>query len=851
MRWEAEVIQCKWNRIFLFLLAAAAGFFAGCRPSYRPAAKPLLLPGVTDSGQVLLPNQWSLHPAGRQVFAGDFPLNTVFSPDGDFLAVTHGGYGPNEIVIFRFPSIRPETEFEEAPDETAEIVSRVELPNLWYGLAFSPDGTKLYAGGGRDDKIYRFDFKDGFLFNRTDIDLYEEGRELLPAGLCISSDGASLYTACGRDDSIGVIEIGGGVPAVRFFPLPEGSFPYTCLLAPDQSTLYVSLWGQARVAEIDLAALRLVRTIPTDDHPNEMVITGDGKRLFVSNANRNSVSIIDTEQGKVVEAVSSALYPGAPEGSTPNSLALSKDERFLLIANADNNNLALFELEPGRSCRSRGFIPVGWYPTSVRIRPKSRTIIVANGKGMSSKSNRHGPVPGRDPILTREYIAGLFTGTLSLIDWPDDIRIHEYTRQAYACTPLREDKGVTAVPEGPNPIPRKVGDPSPIKHCVYIVKENRTYDQIFGDIEKGNGDPSLCLFPEKVTPNHHALAESFVLLDNFYVESEVSADGHEWSMGAYATDFVEKTWPSQYGHRARISLGYVGEGSYDIAAPSAGYIWDRCAQAGLSYHSYGEFVDNGKTAGDPGTAAVESLEGHFDPWFRSFDMRYSDLDRADRFIEELERFEREGEMPRFTIIRLPNDHTSGSSPGYLTPTAYLAQNDLALGRVIEALSRSSFWREMAIFVVEDDAQNGPDHVDAHRTVALAVSPYIRRGGVDSGFYSTASMLRTMELILGLEPMSQFDAAARPMYAAFTMKPDFTPYKCRPAGVSLEETNAEDAWGADLSMSMNLEVEDAADDILLNRIIWKNVRGPDSEMPAPVRAAFVFPLDEKEEDDGGH
>jgi YVTN family beta-propeller protein len=601
------------------------------------------------------------------------------------------------------------------------------------------------------------------------------------------------------------------------------------------------------VAEIDLRSRRLTRTIPTDDHPNEMVITRDGRRLFVSNANENSVSVIDTSQAQVVETIGTALFPNAPAGSTPNSLALSEDEDYLLIANADNNNLALFELNPGRSSRGAGFIPVGWYPTSVRIQPKTGKIHIANGKGQSSKPNRLGPQPGRDTAITEEYIARLFTGTLSIIDWPDPAQVREYTQEAYQCSPLLEGGRITAVPDGPTPIPKKLGDPSPIKHCVYIVKENRTYDQIFGDIEEGNGDPSLCLFPKEVTPNHHAIAEEFVLLDNFYVESEVSADGHEWSMGAYATDFIEKTWPGEYSHRGRWTLG-LGEGSHDIAAPTAGYIWDRCAEAGISYRSYGEFIDKGKTAADPGTAAVETLEGHFDPYYRRFDMGYSDIDRAKRFIEELEGFEKAGDLPRFMVIRLPNDHTKGSSPGYLTPTSYLAQNDLALGMIVEALSRSRFWRETAIFVVEDDAQNGPDHVDAHRTIALAISPYIKRGIVDSSFYSTASMLRTMELILGLKPMSQFDAAARPMYASFTTKPDFEPYRCRDARVSLEETNPEDAWGARLSTAMNFEVEDAADDILLNEIIWKSVRGADSEMPAPVRAAFVFPRDDRKKND---
>jgi Phosphoesterase family len=400
-----------------------------------------------------------------------------------------------------------------------------------------------------------------------------------------------------------------------------------------------------------------------------------------------------------------------------------------------------------------------------------------------------------------------------------------------------------------SPIPRKVGDASPIKHCIYVIKENRTYDQVFGDLKEGNGDPNLCLFPERVTSNHHRIAREFVLLDNFYVDGEVSADGHEWSMGAYATDFVEKVWPLTYRGSPTKKLDiYPAEGQFDfIARPAGGYIWDRCQEAGVSYRSYGEWIENGKTPQDPSRASVKALEGHFDPRFRGYDLDYPDQKRADRFIEELHRFEKEGELPRLIILRLPNDHTYGSRPGKPTPTAMVADNDLALGRVIEAVSKSKFWKDTAVFVVEDDAQNGPDHVDAHRTVALVVSPYTKRGAVDSTLYSTSSMLRTMELILGLKPMSQFDAAARPMYASFQAKPHLRSYQHVVPQVDLREVNKPDAWGAKLSEKFDLTKEDLADDLLFNEVIWRSVRGAQSPMPAPVRAAFVFPHLNKEGD----
>jgi phospholipase C len=423
----------------------------------------------------------------------------------------------------------------------------------------------------------------------------------------------------------------------------------------------------------------------------------------------------------------------------------------------------------------------------------------------------------------------------------------KHTKTAYECSPLNaENKPVAQPREKDNPIPAKVGDPSPIKYCIYIVKENRTYDQVFGDMPEGNGDKDLCIFPERVTPNHHALAREFVLLDNFYVESEVSADGHEWSMAAYATDFTEKTWPLLY----RGGLGklkYPSEG-VEVAASAGGYIWDRCQEAGVSFRSYGEFINNASKPGERATPRLKSLEGKFDPEYHGYDLNYPDQKRADRFIAEVQRFEKEGDMPRMQIVRLPNDHTQGTVVGKPTPTAMVADNDLALGRVIEALSNTRFWKETAVFVVQDDAQNGSDHVDAHRTVALVISPYTKRKYVDSNMYSTASMLRTMELILGLKPMSQFDAAALPMYDSFQAKRDLTPYKHRPAQVDLMLANKPDAWGAKLSAKMDFSREDAADDLLLNEVVWRSVRGPNSRMPAPVRASFVFSVPEDEEEE---
>ncbi len=786
-------------------------------------------PGLTHAGTVLLPNGWSLKPAGRQIRLGDFPVQMAVHPSEPVLAILHAGYGEHEVVT--------------ANTETGKIIGRVSLPETFAGLAWSADGKQLYVGGGFDDRIYRFDHAGGLLANKTRFPHPDSEKRLkVPGGLVLSADGKILWVANVNGHSAARLDTTSGT--VRdLIPLEVDSYPYGLAWDEPHNRLYVSLWNHASVVVIDTATLKPVGSLPTQEHPNELLLARGGKILYVANANRNSVSVIDTVAAKAIETIGTAIDPGAPAGSTPSALALSADESILLVANANTNNLAVVNVkEPGGST-PLGFIPTGWYPTSVRFARNGKAIYVANGKGQSSRANRDGPNPvdpaGNSPSV-REYIAGLFQGTLSVIPMPDASRMATYSRTVYECSPLRrgEPTAVRGEPMPAGPIPGRVGLPSPIKYVVYIIKENRTYDQVFGDLPEGKGDPHLCLFPKIITPNHHALAREFVLLDNFYVDGEVSADGHEWSMGAYATDFVERTWPLSYRGNRRVP--YPSEGEFALARPAAGYLWDRAAEKGVSYRSYGEFIKNGKTPDEPGTTSVPALKDHFDPFFRTFDMDYPDVKRAERFLHELAGFEKSGDMPRLVILRLPNDHTAGTRPGSPTVLAALADNDLALGQVVEGLSKSRFWKELAIFVVEDDAQNGSDHVDAHRTVALAISPYVKRHAVDSSMYSTSSMLRTMELILGLEPMSQFDASARPMFGSFTPQADFEPYAHRPAQVDINAKNAARAPLAELSRELNLEIEDRADDLLFNEIIWKAVRGVESPMPPPVRAAFVIP-----------
>ncbi|MDB5241512.1 MAG: hypothetical protein JWP57_2137, partial [Spirosoma sp.] len=443
-----------------------------------------------------------------------------------------------------------------------------------------------------------------------------------------------------------------------------------------------------------------------------------------------------------------------------------------------------------------------------------------------------------------EYIAGLFKGTLSTfdlprVDSPKSAEMASLSKLVYQNTPYTKEKEKLALGDaGASPIPKNVGQKSStIKHVFYIIKENRTYDQIFGDMAGGNGDASLCLFPEKVTPNHHALAREFVLLDNFYVDAEVSADGHNWSTAAYANDYVEKNWPTSYGGRGGT---YDFEGSRPVAYPKKGFIWDYCQRAGLRYRSYGEFQAYAKRKGS-------ALDGRFAPNYTDFDMNIKYIDRVEIWKKDFDSLVTRNAVPHFSSIRLGNDHTSGARIGAPTPTAHVADNDLALGRLIEHLSKSPIWKESVVFVLEDDAQNGADHVDAHRSPALVISPYTRRRHTEHTMYSTSGMLRTMELILGLPPMSQYDAGAMPMFACFTNTPTLTPYTHIPTTVDLEAKNTAMTEPARQSEKLDLRYADKIDDRLFNEIIWKTVRGEHSVMPAPKRGAFLVVAKEDDDD----
>ncbi len=798
--------------VYLLSILAVCSQISGTASQRQGASRKV--PGRKSETGFLLPNGWSLTPAGVQIDVGDLPLSMILHPDGQHLLVSNNGYGTQSVDVVNLAA--------------KKIVSRARVEMAWLGLGLSKDGRTVYAGGGRSNSILRFSFMGGRIGSLAPISVGRSNADIYPGGLCVF--GSRLYVANNLSNDLYAVDLETGTVSGK---VVVGDHPYTCIVSRDGKNVYVSLWGAAQVTVVNAATMQVTARIQTDDHPNAMAFSADGSRLFVANANTNTISAIDTAARKVTERISVALFPDSPAGSTTNALAVSPDGGRLYAANADNNDVAVIDISRDES-RVLGFIPVGWYPTALTVSPDGRTLYVANGKGSRSVANPKGPQPTRERTPETQYIAQLFTGSVSVIPVPDEAGLRRYSEQVYKNSPYSEKIRLRAKSPAASAIPERVGAKSPIQHVIYVIKENRTYDQVFGDVPEGNGDRSLTLFGASITPNHHALAREFVLLDNFYADAEVSADGHNWSMGAYATDYVEKTWPSQYSRRRRT---YDYEGGTAVAAPSAGYIWDACKRAGVTYRSYGEWVVNGRRPGDPSVARPGALEGHIDPQYRGFDLNHSDLDRAQRFLAELKRYEAEGEMPRFQVVRLGNDHTQGTTPGALTPRAYVAQNDRALGMVIEGISHSGFWPTTAIFVVEDDAQNGPDHVDAHRTVAFAISPYVKRKSVDSTMYSTSSMVRTMELILGLPPMSQYDAAATPMFNSFGTKTDLTPYTAREANVLLTETNPPNAPGAQRSAEMNFNDADAAPDLELNEVIWKSIRGRDSVMPAPVRSVF--------------
>lgn len=766
---------------------------------------------------------WTLTPAGTLQKTGDMLLGSALSPDGKTLALVNAGY--NEHHLYALDA------------STGEIKQTFPLENAWNGAAWSPDSGNLYVSGGTSPKIHVFQrnaqgtlteanaltFPD--LATEKELGKDKAKSQAYVAGLAIAPDGKTLYAANFATDTIYALSLPGGAVKATL-KLGENAHPYCLRISPDGKTLYATLIALSAVASIDTERLTLNRSFVTDSHPNDIAFAPDG-RMFVSCGNGNSVDVIEPKDGLIRERIKVTLTPDAPAGTTPEALAIAPDGKTMYVANSDNNCVAVVDISRPRESRIRGFIPSGWYPTAVAVSPNGKNLIVGTGKGMGTHANPTKSPNYRDPEAGFEYIAKHLHGIVQTLPVPDDTQLAAYTRQVMENTPYRDanlTRPTKAPRPGSNPVPSRVGDPSPIKHVLYIIRENRTYDQILGDLKgkdgkpRGNGDPNCCLFGEDITPNFHELARQYVTLDNTYCSGEVSGNGHPWSTSAYSTDIGERSWMLDYGGHGPWMLT-----DRDIYPPT-GRIWDNAEHHGVSFASYYYTWTTDNTKRNMPVV-----------WEEGFDKR-RDTENADVFIAELRRHERDNDLPGFMIMSLREDHTFGTSPGNPTPRACIASNDYGLAKIVEAFSKSKYWKETAIFVIQDDAQDGPDHVDAHRTVAMVISPYTRTGKVVSTFYNTTSLLRTMELILGLPPMSQYDASATPMYDCFQQKPDLTPYTAIAPRVNINELNTRLAYGAAESEKIDFSGPDQMTGeqvAALNRILWVSMKGEKSVCPPPI------------------
>jgi 40-residue YVTN family beta-propeller repeat len=817
----------------LLTLCAVTAACSGSPGSISLAGQPAAAGDAMDR----LPTGVRLDPAAPQHAVGQLPLAMVDAPERDRVVLLLNGWRDVGIQVVERTSGR--------------VLQTVTLPAAFLGLAFSPDGRSLYASGGNGDVVYRFDWRGGAAELRDSVVLQQRTRPRpegvrYPGGLAFSRDGRWLYVTENLSDSLAVIDVANGRVVQR---VATERYPYGVVVAPD-GAVYVSNWGGWHLStfapESD-GALRATGRILVGRHPSAMLLNGTGTRLFVATASTDRVVAVDLSRRRVVGELLDAPPAGPAEGSTPDALALSADGQRLFVAEADANAVAVFDLAPSSSGvaaargddRLVGRIPAGWYPTALLAR--GDTLLVATGKGSGTRPNPDGPGPiaARD----RRQPAGRNTTLSQLAGSVMTLPVGGLDGQALAAYSARVARanGWTEPRSAQHAYP-------PFEHVVYIVKENRTYDQVLGDLPLADGDSSLVLFGRAVTPNHHALAERFGTFDRFFVNAEVSADGHNWSMAAYATDYLEKTVQANYSSRGR-TYDYEGTNRNripedDAAEPARGYLWTMAQQKGITFRNYGEFVvPSGSDPDDVLPAGYRGdkpyLAAHTHPRFAGFDLSIPDQRRADEWIAEQEEFARRGAMPALEIVRLPNDHTAALRAGALTPNAMVADNDLALGRMVEALSRGPFWRSTVVFVLEDDAQNGPDHVDSHRSPLLVISPYTR-GGVIHRFANTTDVLRTIEEILGLESLSQFDYFGRPLREIWSATPDLRPWAALTPSVSLTDRNPGSTPAARESARLDLRVEDVANEDAFNRILWRSAKG-DAPYPGARRGATLEAL----------
>jgi DNA-binding beta-propeller fold protein YncE len=819
-----------------FALGALLILASCTRPSRSTDAPPSDIP-ASLSATARLPTGVRLDPAGRSSPLGNMPLSALLAPDGRHVVVSLSGWREQGLQIVN--------------RETGALVQRIPQSGAFIGLAFSADGATLYASGGATDRVYVYAWRAASATAPAtlvdSITMSSAGAapkdSAAPPGLryvsgvALSHDGRMLYVAENLADSLAVVDLASRRIVQK---LGTGSYPYAVVAAAD-GRVYVSDWGAATVHVYHaIASGRLVAERPFDvgRHPSALALSADGSRLFAASASTDRVAAVDTRSRRVVHWLLDPPPDNLAEGSTPDALALSASGTRLYVAEADVNAVAVFDLSPLTSgiASARGTdtlagrIPTEWYPTAV-LAPgtteSADSLLVINGKGRGAGANPKGPGPERklddgDP----QYTLGQLNGTLTVLPAARGEALSLLSRR------VAEANGWTA-----RRTPFKY---PPIEHVVYIIKENRTYDQVLGDLLPGDGDTTLTFFPRALSPNHHALAERFGTYDRFFVNAEVSNQGHPWSTAGYVTDYLEKTTPDVYRGR-RPEPDEPG----DVDDPAVGYLWDAAARKHLSLRNYGEGAEplpHKRGAADENRydghvrALLPSLQPYTNPSYPPFDMTISDQRRADIWIAELREYERAGRLPALEILHLPRDHTAGLRAGLCTPRACMADNDLALGRIIDALSHSQFWRTTAVFVLEDDSQDGPDHVDSHRSVMFTISPWAR-GGVVHRFVNTTDVLATIEELLGLDSFSHFDHFGRPLREIWRASPDMRPYVALTPAQPLSELNLASGPGARASADIDLAHEDRVDDAVFNHILWRALKGT-APYPTARRLALL-------------
>lgn len=851
--------------------------------------------GRGANGTVTPVNQ-RLTPLGRVIELPDLrPQVLALSPDGRLL-VTSGK--SSEIVVLdpvsgaiRQRIAMPNEKQEPSPGEVSPNILKPDKEAIvsFTGLVFSPDGRRLYLSNVKGSiKVFAV-AADGTITPAHTLLLPEakapRRKEEIPAGLAISSDGSRLYVCGNLSNQLLELDSATGQVLRRW---PVGVAPYDVVLVGKRA--YVSNWGGRRSGAGDLTGpagrgteVRVdpVRFVANEgsvsvldlendvkkQRPNAEILTGlhasalamspNGRWVVCANAAADTLSVLDTRTEKVVETIWARAKPSDLLGASPNALAFAPDGKTLYVANGSQNAVGVIRFDPAdRESHLVGLVPVGWFPGALLHDTARHQLVVANIKGLPerTKASSNG---------AQGYNSHQYSGSLSLVPVPakkdlpalSETVARNLRRDAIAQSRLPARPGQPA-----RPVPERIGEPSPIKHVVYVIKENRTYDQVLGDVSAGNGDPKLCIFGNAITPNQHALVREFVLLDNTYCAGILSADGHQWSSTSFSTDYMEKS----FAGFPRSYPDGMGEDEADaLAYAPTGFLWDNALKYKKTVRNYGEFAApavrwrDPKRKGSPdflacyrawkgetndvifaSTPMVDSLKGIQPADYVGWEMSVPDQYRADFFLRELKDFEARGEFPQLTLICLPNDHTSGTGKGTPTPDACVADNDLALGRIIEGLSHSRFWAETAVFVIEDDPQAGWDHVSGYRTTAYCVSPYVRRGAVVSSQYNTTSLIRTMEQILGLPPMNQFDASATPMWDCFQDTPDLTPFRARPTNVPLDKMNPGShalqdpilRRDAEVSARINFREADKAPEDVLNRILWRAMRGSAEPYP---------------------